>query len=189
MELPVNRGHASARQLSQVPIDSEGGNSHLANYVDEALECRGTRRALDEAPHVPIVAASPASAFNEKVHAGLLFPGDIIALRAMERFPKYSLLLPEQSEIPQEVWGAFCSVWLCGFGPPKRIQPGGIRIDLCAERRIKLRLQEVGARPWLFGRRNGPARGIFSRLVELRTPRLKMTGSRADGPLRTRSRV
>ena len=38
--------------------------------------------------------------------------------------------------------------------------------DLCAERRIKVQFRGVGAHPWLLERRNGPARGIYNRLVE-----------------------
>ena len=32
--------------------------------------------------------------------------------------------------------------------------------------RIKLQFRGVGAHPWLSGRRNGLARGIYNRLVE-----------------------
>ena len=59
------------------------------------------------------------------------------------------------------------------FGPPKCIQmvEGGeweneIWTDSRAERRTKLQFQGVGAHPWLLGRRNGLARGIYNRLVE-----------------------
>ena len=39
------------------------------------------------------------------------------------------------------------------------------RADLLSEWRIKLELLGVGAHPWLLGRRNGLARGIYDRLV------------------------
>ena len=35
MQLHVNWGHASARQLIWVSVDSDGDNMHLANYADE----------------------------------------------------------------------------------------------------------------------------------------------------------
>ena len=37
--------------------------------------------------------------------------------------------------------------------------------DFCAKRRIKFQFQGVGARPWLLGRRNCFARGIYARLA------------------------
>ena len=37
--------------------------------------------------------------------------------------------------------------------------------DHYSERRIKLRFQEVRARPWILERRSGLARGIYYRLV------------------------
>ena len=58
VELHVNWGHASARQLKRVLADTEAGNSHLVNHVDEVLERRGTCRASDKAPHLPIALAN-----------------------------------------------------------------------------------------------------------------------------------
>ena len=91
----------------------------------------------------------------------------------MDMFPKYSLLLPARSKNPQEVWGVLCGGWLGTLGPPKCPQMGeggewknAIWTDLCAERRIKVQFRGVGAHPWLLERRNGPARGIYNRLVE-----------------------
>ena len=40
-----------------------------------------------------------------------------------------------------------------------------VRADLSSGRRIKLQFRRVGARPWIHERRNGPARGIRSRLL------------------------
>ena len=37
-------------------------------------------------------------------------------------------------------------------------------VDLRADRYIKLQYQGVGAHPWILGRRNGPARGIYNRM-------------------------
>ena len=72
-------------------------------FADEVLEHWDVWKALEEAPHVPIAGASPASMFNEKVQVGLPFCDDIIALRAMDISPKYLLLLPVQSENPRDV--------------------------------------------------------------------------------------
>ena len=38
-------------------------------------------------------------------------------------------------------------------------------MDLWSERRIKLRFQAAGARPWILERRDGLARGVNYRLV------------------------
>ena len=109
MKLHVDWVHASARQLKRAPADSESGNSHMANYVGEVLECE-ICRACGKAPHVPIAGASTASVYSEKVQADLLFW--MIFLRcAMDMFSEYSLLLPAQSTNPQEVRDVFCGGW------------------------------------------------------------------------------
>ena len=46
--------------------------------------------------------------FNGGAHVDLLFLDDIIALRAVDMFSKYSLLRQVHSTDPQEVWGGFC---------------------------------------------------------------------------------
>ena len=123
--------------------------------------------AFDVAPHVPIAGTSAVSMFNEKAQVGRLFLDDLIFAHVMGVFSDFSLLLPVQSESPREVWDVFCRGRLGTFGPPKCIQTGEggewknqIWTDLCAERRIKLQFQGVGAHPWLSERRNGIARGI-----------------------------
>ena len=137
------------------------------------LETCDACRAFDKAPHVPIAGTTTVSSFNKKVQVDLLLLDDPIVVYAMDVFSKYSLLRLAQSENPQEAWGVFCAKWLGTFGPPKRIQmdEGGewkneIRMDFCAERRLKLQFQEVGAHLWLLGRRNGLARGIYNRPIE-----------------------
>ena len=73
----------------------------------------------------------------------LVFLDDIIAVRAMDVFSKYSLLHPVQTDCPQEVWDVSCAGWLGTFGPRKCVQmdEGGgreyeIQTDFCADRRI-----------------------------------------------------
>ena len=146
---------------------------HLVRFADEVAEQCEVCRAFDKAPRIPIAGTSTASAFNEKLQIDLLFLGDIIALRIMDMFSKYSLLIPARSKNPQEVRDAFCNSWLSVFGQPKGIQldEGGgwkneILLDLCSERRIKLQFQGVGAHPWILERRNGLARGNFNRIRE-----------------------
>ena len=66
---------------------------HSANYVDEVLARRGTHWAFDAASRVPIAGTLTVSVSNEKSQVDI-FPLDkIVALRAMEVFPKYSPLL------------------------------------------------------------------------------------------------
>ena len=88
-------------------------------------------------------------------------------------FPSIHCFPPVLSDDPQEVWDAACSGWSTSFGRPESMQmyEGGawkneIRTDQCAERRIKLQFQGVGAHPCLLERRNGLARGIDNRPIE-----------------------
>ena len=101
----------------------------------------------------------------------LLVLDDVVALRIMDVFSKYSILTRVRPKSPQEVWDAFLSCWVGVFGNPKslHLDGGGGRKndlwrDLCVERRIKLVFQGVGAHPWILERRNGLARGIYNRL-------------------------
>ena len=71
---------------------------------------------------MPGLATSAASMSNGKAQVEVLFPGDLIALQAMDMFPKYSPLLSVQSKNPPEVWGVFLGGWLGTFGPPKCTQ-------------------------------------------------------------------
>ena len=96
----VNSGHASARQLKRVLAAPDGGNSHSPNSF---LEHCATRRDSDKVPNVLVVATSTAPMFNGKVQVDLLFLDDIVARRAMDMFPKCSLILRVRPENPQEV--------------------------------------------------------------------------------------
>ena len=172
-KLHVNGGHASATQLIRVSVGSEGGNSHSANFADEVSENCDVCRALDKAPHVPNAGTSAVPMFNEKAQVDLPFLGDLVALRAMDMFSKYSLLLPVQPKNPREAWGVFCGGRLGASGPRMRIQmdEGGeweneVWADLRAERRIKLQFQGVGDHPLLWEGCKAPARGICNRFVE-----------------------
>ena len=92
--------------------------------------------------------------FNERLQMDLLFFGDVIALRIMEVFSKYSVLTRVRPKNPQEVWDAFLTSWVGGFGAPKSLllDEGGewendLWRDLCVGRRIKLIFQGAGAHP------------------------------------------
>ena len=110
--LHVNWVRASATGLRRVLVDSDGGNLHLATYADDVLENCDVCGAFDMAPRVPIAGASAVSTFNEKLQGGLLFLSALIALHAVDMFPKYSLLLPAHSKDPQEVWGGWAHLAL-----------------------------------------------------------------------------
>ena len=189
-KLHVNWGHAPAPQPKRVLVDSEGGHSHFVNFADEVLEHCDVCRAFDMAPHGPTAGTSTVWMFNEMAQAGLLFLGDLVALRAMDMFSKNSLILPARSKNPPDVWDSSRGGWLGTFGPPKCLQmdergdwKNEIWTDLRAELRIKLQFQGVGAHPWLLGRRNGLARGIFFTVL------LKMMGSRTGRFSRRRNGV
>ena len=106
--------------------------------------------------------------FNERLQMDLLFWDDIIALRNMDVFSKYSNLARARSKNPQEVWGAFLSSWVGVFGAPKSLHfdEGGewgsdLWRDLCVGRRVKPVFQGVGAHLRISEHRNGSARGIY----------------------------
>ena len=85
----------------------------------------------------------------------LLSAVEIIALRVIDIFSRYSSPLPVQTKNPQDVWDVFCGGWLGIFVLPKSTQTdeagewrSEIWPDLRAERRIKLQLQGAGAHSW-----------------------------------------
>ena len=102
----------------------------------------------------------------------ICYLGDLGDLRAMDVFPKYSLLTPARSKNPQEVRDAFRGARTGVFGRPKCIQVGKggrweneYRAGLCSELRIKPRSQGAGARPLDSWASNGHARGIHNQLA------------------------
>ena len=118
-KLHVNRGHASSHQLKRVLVESDGGNSHSANHVDEVLEQCKVCRAFDEAPHVLIAGTATASMFNEKVQAETLFLGDIFASRPMDMYSRNSLLLPVRPTILRRFGAPFVAVGRASLGHPR----------------------------------------------------------------------
>ena len=129
----------------------------LANYLGDVLEQRDLRRSFDAAPRAPVRGTSTVSMFDEKLQADLLCLGDLIALRVMGVFSKYSLLIPARSKGPQEVRDSFYGAWIGVLGRPKCTQmyEGGERedeawADLCSDRTIKLQFQGVRAPPWIL---------------------------------------
>ena len=121
---------------------------------------------------MPIDGTSTVAMFNEKLQAGVSFLGDNIALRAMDAVSKYSVLIPARSKIPQKVRDTSRKSGIEVFGPPQcsLMDEGGewendAWAELRSDRRINSFLRRVGARPWILGRRNGHARGIYDRLM------------------------
>ena len=128
-------------------------------------------QAFDKVPRDPAAGTSTVAMFNEKSQVDLLFLDDIIALRILDVFSKYSLLIPVRTKNPQEVWDASRRPRIWVFGHPVSIQLGEgseweneLSAELRSDRRIKLLSQGVGAHPWILGRRSGLSRGIFYRL-------------------------
>ena len=122
------------------------------------------RRAFDVAPSTPVSGAS----FSEKAQVDLPLPDDIIALRDLDLFPRYSLFVPVRSKNPDEVWDASRTSWIAVFGNPRSIQMDEagewkheLWVELRTDRFIELQFQCVGAHPWTSERRNGLARGIY----------------------------
>ena len=72
----------------------------MVNFADDVADHSDVCQAFGKAPHVPTAGAAAVSMFNGEVQVVLPFLADLIALHAMDVFPKYSLLLPVQSENP-----------------------------------------------------------------------------------------
>ena len=53
-KLHVKWGHASAKQIKRVSLDSDGGNLHLLQHVVEVLGRCEVRRAFVRAPRAPV---------------------------------------------------------------------------------------------------------------------------------------
>ena len=59
--------------------------------------------------------------FNERLQMDLLSVDDIIALRIMDVFSKYSVLTRVRPKNPQEIWDACLSSLAEVFGDPKSL--------------------------------------------------------------------
>ena len=146
---------------------------HLLTCVGEVLTRREVCLAFEKAPRAPATGGSTVAVFNGKLQVGHLSLDDTIALHVAYALPEYSLLIPVRAENPQGVWGAFCNSRIGVFGPPSCVQmdEGGewnheLWAELRSERQIESLSQGVRAHPWIFGRCNGLARGIYNRLKE-----------------------
>ena len=81
--------HAVARGRRRTVVDSEGAHERpLSCASDEVWQCE-----MCQAPLLPLAGASTSSSFNENVQVDLLFPDDVIALRAIGLYSEYSLLV------------------------------------------------------------------------------------------------
>ena len=172
-ELRANSGHASASRLKRILTDAAGLGATALQVGDAvAGEC-DVCVALDEAPQLPVAGTSWAPAFDEEGRADLLFLVYMITFHAMDLFSRFSMSVPAALGNPFVVWGAFAASWIpvLGKSPCFRVDSEGeweneVWTDLRSERNIRLQFQCKGARPCMLGRRNGLARGIYSRLHE-----------------------
>ena len=112
----------SAQQSKRVLADSDWGNMHLVNYLDEVAVQRDVCRSLDNAPRVRIARFSSVSAFGEKLQVDLSFSDDLIAVRAMNVPPIIPCLCPFVRRTP-EMCGMFFEVR--GLGSSIRLSVSG----------------------------------------------------------------
>ena len=132
--LNVNRGHASAQQLKRTMAEADGKAGKLIPSAGDVVRECEICRASDAAPAIPVAGTSHVSSFNEKVRADLLFLGDLVALRVIDHFPRYSLSVPVRPGNPEGVWDAFCDSRIAVFGKPRLIQmDAGGEWGLCAD--------------------------------------------------------
>ena len=89
-------------------MGSDGGNMHLLNCVDEVSKHGEVCQGFDKAPHKRIAGTPAVSMSAGKLQVDLVFLEDVMALRAMDVFSKYSFLIPVRARSPQEVRSGFC---------------------------------------------------------------------------------
>ena len=82
------------------------------------------RRAFGQASQIPIAGTPTAPAFNGELQVGLLFLDDAIALRAMDAYSKYPLLIPALPASPQKVWDVISQLAVCNFRQAE-VHPNG----------------------------------------------------------------
>ena len=118
-EIAYQLGTCLGNAIKRVLVDAEGDTQSLIQHVGDVVSQRDASKEFEKAPHVPISGTSSVSMFNERLQMDLLFLDDIIALRIMDVFSKYSILTRARPENPQEVWDAFLSSLVGVFGIPK----------------------------------------------------------------------
>ena len=80
-----------------------------------ALEHCEVCRCFEKAPHVSIEGASTVSTLDGKLQVDILFLNDLIASRAMDVSPGYSLLIPARPKSLLGVPGALRRTGLAFF--------------------------------------------------------------------------
>ena len=102
----------------------------------------------------------------------LLFLYNLIALRAMDLFPRSFTLVLAPSKNASKACDAFAASRITVSGEPRRLQidSGGdwkheVWTDLCSGGHIRLQFQGKGAHPRMSERRDGLAHGTLHRLL------------------------
>ena len=169
-KIHFNRSHSSDRQLTHILVDVDGANKRLLDVTAEVAGQCGVRQAFDKAAHLPLAGTSSAPPLNEKRQVDLLSLSNVIDLRTMDIYPKNSPSVRVCSRHPLVVSGPFAGSRISDSGRPSTIRMyaggewgNGIPLDSSTGRNIRLQFQGKGANPWLLGRRNGFARGIYNR--------------------------
>ena len=96
----VNWGRASAHQMKRVSADSDWESMHMVNFADDVSAQFELCRVSDEVPHFPISGTWTAPASSGKCRMDLPFRDDGIALRAIDIFSKFPLLIPMRPKHP-----------------------------------------------------------------------------------------
>ena len=162
IEVRAHWGHSSAPQTGRELVDSDGEAMGLISFVDEVPHQCDICRAFEQAPYLPIAGTLTASSFNAKLQVGLRFLDHAIGFHGADLYSENSLLIPAHFKNPSVERDACCSSRIAIVGGPISIQideggewGSGIRTDSRTGRRIKLRFQGLGARPWLLERCSG----------------------------------
>ena len=107
--LHLNWRHAWGQQLRRISVHGVNVGKVVLGSVAAVVYRGEVHLAFDNAPHLPIVGMSLPSAFMERIQVDLLFPDDVIAVRAVDLCPDYSLSVRFPPKNPLEVLGALAA--------------------------------------------------------------------------------
>ena len=145
----------------------------MSMVVDSVTDECNVCAACEKAPRPPVAGSSLLSAFGEEAQADLLLLDDSFALRATDLLSRSSTPAKAPSERPLGVGDTFAAPRISVFGKRRcfRMDSGGewmreVGAGLRSERNSRLQFQGKDAHPWMLGRRNGLARGIYNKLHE-----------------------
>ena len=91
--------------MKRISVDAQGAKHRLSDWVGGAASRCEVCQTSGKMPNLPVAGTSSAPSFDG-TQAGPLLLGNVIALRAMDVYPKYPLVARVGSKNPLEVGDA-----------------------------------------------------------------------------------